>query len=73
MDKYLNGEFIIAILESNTIIARMINRRLYTTIANRLEESPTVALLGPRQVGKTTLAQQFRHAVLLPHFGWRRD
>ncbi len=36
----------------------MIERKLYTTVSDRLEQSPAVALLGPRQVGKTTLARQ---------------
>lgn len=34
----------------------MIVRSLYAEIENALAESPAVALLGPRQVGKTTLA-----------------
>jgi predicted AAA+ superfamily ATPase len=34
----------------------MINRRLQDQILARLHNSPAVALLGPRQVGKTTLA-----------------
>lgn len=34
----------------------MINRRLKARIRDRLENSPSVALMGPRQVGKTTLA-----------------
>ena len=34
----------------------MINRRLGTVLRTALAESPAVALLGPRQVGKTTLA-----------------
>ena len=34
----------------------MINRRLSTLLAEALERSPAVVLLGPRQVGKTTLA-----------------
>ncbi|MEX0902371.1 MAG: ATP-binding protein [Pseudohongiellaceae bacterium] len=34
----------------------MIKRRLEETIRNRLQHSPSVAMLGPRQVGKTTLA-----------------
>lgn len=34
----------------------MIERRLQAEIQNRLQNSPAVALLGPRQVGKTTLA-----------------
>lgn len=34
----------------------MIERRLSTILTERLAESPAVALLGPRQAGKTTLA-----------------
>ena len=34
----------------------MIKRRLETQIIEALERSPSVALLGPRQVGKTTIA-----------------
>jgi uncharacterized protein len=36
----------------------MIPRHLTRTIADRLAQFPAVALLGPRQVGKTTLAQE---------------
>ncbi len=39
-----------------SIIARMIERRLLQIVSNRLAQFPAVALLGPRQVGKTTLA-----------------
>lgn len=35
----------------------MIDRRIRTELSQRLDEMPAVALLGPRQVGKTTLAQ----------------
>jgi predicted AAA+ superfamily ATPase len=35
----------------------MIARQISTILIDRLEETPAVALLGPRQVGKTTLAQ----------------
>ena len=35
----------------------MIRRRLTTLLQQRLEQFPAVALLGPRQVGKTTLAR----------------
>ena len=35
----------------------MINRELSTLIERRLRQFPAVALLGPRQVGKTTLAK----------------
>lgn len=34
----------------------MINRRLFAPLLQRLQEVPAVALLGPRQVGKTSLA-----------------
>jgi predicted AAA+ superfamily ATPase len=47
---------ILAILECNAIIARMIPRRLLPVITAALDEVPAVALLGPRQAGKTTLA-----------------
>jgi predicted AAA+ superfamily ATPase len=36
----------------------MINRQYLSILYNRLQESPAVVLLGPRQVGKTTLALQ---------------
>lgn len=38
------------------MIARMNPRRLGVVLKRRLEEAPAVALLGPRHVGKTTLA-----------------
>lgn len=41
-----------------SIIARMIKRRLTTLVQQRLEQLPVVALLGPRQSGKTTLAKR---------------
>lgn len=34
----------------------MINRILYTRLSDAIHQSPAVALIGPRQVGKTTLA-----------------
>lgn len=36
----------------------MIHRRLLDTILRRLRDTPAVVLLGPRQVGKTTLARE---------------
>jgi hypothetical protein len=36
----------------------MLNRKLRTLLDRRLSQQPAVALLGPRQVGKTTLARQ---------------
>jgi len=47
---------VLAILEFPSIIARMIKRRLAPHLDYLLDHSPAVALLGPRQVGKTTLA-----------------
>ncbi len=38
----------------------MITRNLYTELSELLEDFPAVALLGPRQVGKTTLAMQVK-------------
>lgn len=52
----------LAFLESRSIIARMIPRRLLPILAAALAESPAVALLGPRQVGKTTLAHEIAGA-----------
>lgn len=40
----------------------MIERHIKTQLTDRLAESPAVALLGPRQVGKTTLAQEIGEA-----------
>ena len=34
----------------------MLKRLLYTSLADAIDQSPVVALLGPRQAGKTTLA-----------------
>ena len=36
----------------------MIQRRTETEVLQLLEQFPAVAMLGPRQIGKTTLAQQ---------------
>ena len=41
----------------NAIIARVIERRIYETALDRLALFPAVILLGPRQVGKTTLSE----------------
>ncbi len=42
--------------ECNSIITRMINRKIKPHLIDALNKSPAVALLGPREVGKTTLA-----------------
>jgi hypothetical protein len=41
----------------------MIHRRLYLQLHGLLSEYPAVALIGPRQVGKTTLAWQIAEAT----------
>lgn len=38
------------------MIARMIERQILDRLTEALDSAPAVALLGPRQVGKTTLA-----------------
>lgn len=43
-------------MELISIIARMIERRLALQLNDAIAHTPAVALLGPRQVGKTTLA-----------------
>ena len=48
--------FILANLPWRGIIAGMIDRNLHASIKGALERQAAVALLGPRQVGKTTLA-----------------
>jgi predicted AAA+ superfamily ATPase len=40
------------------IFARMIERKVRTEFLNLLTQFPAVGILGPRQVGKTTLAQE---------------
>lgn len=67
--------FFLAIMAQYSIIARMINRRIYTELLGAIDDNPAVALLGPRQVGKTTLALEVRssrpslYAPVLP-FIW---
>jgi hypothetical protein len=46
----------LAFLEVRSVIARTIPRRLISALMSALAEAPAVAPLGPRQVGKTTLA-----------------
>jgi predicted AAA+ superfamily ATPase len=50
---------ILANLAQYAVIARKIPRRIDALVRDRLGHMPAVALLGPRQVGKTTLA----HAI----------
>jgi len=58
----------LAFMDVRSIIASMIPRRLVSALTSALNEAPAVALLGPRQVGKTTLALELakkRPAVYL--------
>jgi predicted AAA+ superfamily ATPase len=48
--------FNLAIMAQYSIIAMMIARRIYRELLEAVNSNPAVALLGPRQVGKTTLA-----------------
>jgi hypothetical protein len=47
-----------AIMEFNSMVAHMLQRRIFSTFVAALAESPAVALVGPRQVSKATLAQE---------------
>ena len=44
----------------------MISRRLSSLLRHRLQEFPAVGLLGPRQVGKTTLARSLSSQISSP-------
>lgn len=50
-------QFILANSELSSENARMIERQIASELIERLDSTPAVALLGPRQVGKTTLAR----------------
>ena len=52
------GGSILAILTFNITFARMIARNAKEEIRQLLEEYPAVGVLGPRQIGKTTLAEE---------------
>jgi len=57
----LNHEISVAIAEIswlNTTMEIQCTKELWM-LRDRLQENPVVALLGPRQCGKTTLANQF--------------
>ena len=64
------GSIFLADPDSISIIARMISDTLPRFLSARLEERlrlfPAVALLGPRQVGKTTLARAFAESDEAP-------
>jgi predicted AAA+ superfamily ATPase len=46
-------------MESKSTVTRIIPRRLSSLVSDRLRQFSAVVLLGPRQVGKTTLARRF--------------
>jgi hypothetical protein len=48
----------VAFIESRSVVAYMIPRRLNCRLNELLRHSPAVVLLGPRQAGKTTLAME---------------
>jgi predicted AAA+ superfamily ATPase len=50
-------------MEYKSIIAWMFSRLLLPKLTEELQHSPAVALLGPRQVGKTTLALEVAKAI----------
>jgi predicted AAA+ superfamily ATPase len=52
---------ILGSMELRAIIARMIERALTVQLKDHLSLFPAVALLGPRQVSKTTLARTFEY------------
>ena len=52
------GQNILVFSVLDSIIARMIKRRIVRDVLDRLEHLPAVAVLGPRGVGKTTLAKE---------------
>ena len=54
--RHAEPQITLAFLETDSILARMIPRRLPPALTSALAEAPAVALLGPRQAGKTTLA-----------------
>lgn len=54
---------ILVIIESASIIAMMLKRYVTDSVLEHLKQFPAVCLLGPRQVGKTTLVRH--HAKLL--------
>jgi predicted AAA+ superfamily ATPase len=49
----------------------MIKRRLESQIIEALERSPSVALLGPRQVGKTTIALNISETTPSVYRTWK--
>ena len=51
-------QFILPNLTIGVKIVRMIPRQAEIIVRQRLAHTPAVVLLGPRQVGKTTLARQ---------------
>jgi predicted AAA+ superfamily ATPase len=53
----------IAIITLIVTFARMIQREIQTHIKETMQQFPAVGILGPRQIGKTTLALQLAEAI----------
>ncbi len=56
------GSFNLAYSDQSSEYSRMIERQIAAELVERLDSAPAVALLGPHQVGKTTLAQTIGEA-----------
>ncbi len=54
------GKLILAIMEYDSIFAWMLTRRISSRLNQLIAHAPAVVLLGPRQVGKTTLALEIK-------------
>ena len=52
------ARFFLVFSAPDSIIARMIKRRILRDVLDRLDHLPAVAVLGPRGAGKTTLAKE---------------
>lgn len=59
----LNIRIILANLTFSVRFARMISRAAQSEVIRLLEEFPAVGILGPRQVGKTTLAEEISASI----------
>jgi len=69
---YLSGVFLSLIPENGVVM--LISRKIASAVADRARKMPVIALLGPRQSGKTTLARELfkSHAYIsLENFDYR--
>ncbi len=60
-------------LKSNTGLASMFQRKIYQTVLHSLDTFPATVLLGPRQVGKTTLALQIGETIPSVYLDLEKD